>query len=172
YIINGDVFDIESLENLTKARQARARVDAFENLAAADMIEFAPVKGKARRTLYVYTDIDCGYCRKMHAEVNLLTKAGIAVKYLAFPRSGLEGDSYDKAVAVWCANDRQKALTASKAGKVVKMATCTNPVKDHYEMGEAMGIRGTPAVFSDEGEQIGGYVPAKDLIRMLTERDS
>ncbi|MFT4581169.1 MAG: thiol:disulfide interchange protein DsbC [Gammaproteobacteria bacterium] len=172
YVVKGEVFDIESLENLTKARQARARADSFKNLNAQDMIEFSPLKGKALRTLYVYTDIDCGYCRKLHTEVNQLTEAGITVKYLAYPRSGLKGESYDKAVSVWCAGDRQKALTDSKAGQVVKSATCENPVKDHFRMGEAMGIRGTPAVFSDDGEQFGGYVPAKDLIRMLTDRDS
>ncbi|MDA0823716.1 MAG: DsbC family protein [Proteobacteria bacterium] len=166
YIVKGDVFDIESLENLTKARQARARVDSFKNLNPNDMIEFSP-KGEALRTLYVYSDIDCGYCRKLHMEVNQLTAAGITVKYLAYPRSGLKGESYDKAVSVWCASDRQQALTDSKAGKFVQSATCENPIKDQYHLGEAMGIRGTPAVFSDDGEQLGGYVPAKDLIRML-----
>lgn len=171
YVLKGDVFDLNSLENVTKKRRGEARIAAFEGLGPEDMIEFAPKNGQALHTLYVYTDIDCGYCRKLHLEVGALNDAGIAVRYLAFPRTGLESESYDKAVSVWCAVDRQKALTASKAGKTIQSKTCENPVKEHYLMGEAMGVRGTPAVYSDDGEAIGGYVPAKELIRRLSSTE-
>jgi len=166
YIFKGDVFDLKSLDNVTAQRRGAARVEAFADIGVEQMIEFSP-DGPAKRTVYVYTDIDCGYCRKMHLEVDELNDAGIAVRYLAYPRSGIGGESYDKAVAVWCSTNRQEALTASKAGKKLKLATCPNPVKEHYQMGEAMGVRGTPAVYSDTGESIGGYVPAKELIRIL-----
>ena len=115
------------------------------------MIEFSPSNREVSHTLYIYTDIDCGYCRKMHQEINQLNDAGIAVRYLAYPRSGIGGESYDKAVSVWCAADRQQALTESKAGKLLPSASCTNPVADHYRMGEAMGVRGTPAVYLENG---------------------
>ncbi len=167
FLIKGDVFDLDSLENMTKIRRAQARVDAFAELGVENMIEFAPKNRKAIRTLYVYTDIDCGYCRKMHLEVGKLNDAGIAVRYLAYPRSGIGSESYDKAVSVWCADNRRNALTASKAGKTIKPSTCENPVTEHYRMGEAMGLRGTPAVYLDDGDQIGGYVPAQELIQML-----
>ena len=169
YIFKGDVFDLKSLDNVTAKRRAAARMDAFAAIGVENMIEFAPV-GDTKRTIYIYTDIDCGYCRKMHLEVGELNAAGIAVRYLAYPRSGIGGESYDKAVAVWCSADRQAALTASKAGETLKAGTCPNPVEDEYHMGEAMGVRGTPAVYSDTGEMIGGYVPAKELIRMLGVR--
>ena len=171
YIVKGDIFDISTLENLTRSRQAKARIDAFQALDINNVIEFAPASGETKRTLYVYTDIDCGYCRKLHLEVDQLTDAGIAVRYLAYPRSGLKGESYAKAVAVWCAENRQSALTQSKAGRAVSSPRCDNPVADHHRLGEAMGIRGTPAVYSDNGEQLGGYVPAGDLIRMLIGRE-
>jgi len=106
----------------------------------------------------------------MHLEVGELNAAGIAVRYLAYPRTGIGGESYDKAVAVWCSKDRREALTASKAGKKLKAGACPNPVKEQYQLGEAMGVRGTPAVYSDTGESIGGYVPAKELIRMWSVR--
>lgn len=167
FVIKGDVFDLDSLNNLTALRRASARVEAFDALGAENMIEFKPSKSETKRTLYVYTDIDCGYCRKMHQEVQQLNDAGIAVRYLAYPRTGLNGESYDKAVSVWCADDQRGALTAAKAGKALKGAACKNPVGDHYRMGEAMGVRGTPAVYSDRGESMGGYVPAPDLIRRL-----
>lgn len=166
FIFKGDVFDLKSLDNITAKRRGAARIEAFAELGVENMIEFAPV-GDTKRTIYIYTDIDCGYCRKMHLEVGALNAAGIAVRYLAYPRTGIGGESYDKAVAVWCSKDRREALTASKAGKTLKAGTCENPVEDQYHMGEAMGVRGTPAVYSDTGESIGGYVPAKELIRML-----
>ncbi len=171
YVLKGDVFDLDSLENITKKRRGEARIAALEDLGPDDMIEFAATNGQTLHTLYVFTDIDCGYCRKMHLEVGALNDAGITVRYLAFPRTGLESESYDKAVAVWCSADRQKALTASKAGKTIQSKACENPVKDHYLMGEAMGVRGTPAVYSDDGEAIGGYVPAKELIRRLSSTE-
>lgn len=169
FIFKGDVFDLKSLDNITAQRRAAARMEAFAELGAETMIEFSP-SGDTKRTIYVYTDIDCGYCRKLHLEVGELNAAGIAVRYLAYPRTGIGGESYDKAVAVWCSKDRREALTASKAGKILKSGTCQNPVKEQYHLGEAMGVRGTPAVYSDTGESIGGYVPAKELIRMLGAR--
>jgi thiol:disulfide interchange protein DsbC len=171
FLVKGDVYNLKSLENVTKTRRAQARVDAFANLGVDNMIEFAPKSGKAIRTLYVYTDIDCGYCRKMHLEIGQLNDAGIAVRYLAYPRSGIGSESYDKAVSVWCAGNRQNALTASKSGKAITPKTCENPVTEHYQLGEAMGLRGTPAVYLDNGEQIGGYVPANELIRRLSATD-
>lgn len=171
YVFKGDVFDLKSLENLTRNRRAQARVDAFARLGAEGMIEFGAKSGKASHTLYVYTDIDCAYCRKMHQEVDELNNAGIAVRYLAYPRTGLGGESYDKAVAVWCAKDRNTAMTAAKAGKTLKPSTCENPVEAHYRMGEAMGVRGTPAVYLEDGESIGGYIPAQELIRMFNSEE-
>lgn len=168
FLVRGDVFDLSSLENITKIRRAQARVDAFIDMGVENMIEFAPKDTKTIRHLYVYTDIDCGYCRKMHLEIEQLNNAGIAVRYLAYPRSGIGSESYDKAVSVWCSADPQNALTVSKSGKTIKSLSCENPVTDHYRMGEAMGLRGTPAVYLDDGNQIGGYVPAKELIKMLT----
>lgn len=166
YVVRGDVFDLETKDNITNTRRSQARIAAFESLGVASMIEFGPADGKATRTIYVYTDIDCAYCRKMHQEINQLTGAGIAVRYLAFPRTGLNGDSYNKAVSVWCSANRQQALTDSKLGKTIETKTCENPVAVHYHMGEAMGVHGTPAVYAD-GQELGGYIPAAELIRML-----
>jgi thiol:disulfide interchange protein DsbC len=103
----------------------------------------------------------------MHREVPELNKAGIAVRYLAFPRSGLEGESFKKAAAVWCSADRQKAMTAAKQGKSVSAKTCENPVAKQFNLGQAMGVSGTPAVYTADGEQIGGYIPAAELIQMM-----
>lgn len=169
YVIRGDLYDLQGRENISDARRASAREAAFAELNSDDLIEFLPASGKAKKTLFVYTDIDCGYCRKLHLEVPELTAAGIAIKYLAFPRSGLDGESFKKAAAVWCSEDRGEALTAAKAGKQVSAPQCPNPVAEHFDLGRTMGVNGTPAVYSEDGRSLGGYIPAKELIKMAKE---
>ena len=165
--MRGDIIDLDERVNVSDEKRASARQDVFSRLRPHDYVEFAPRKPDHKTTLYVYTDVDCTYCRKMHSEVAELNKAGIAIRYLAFPRSGLQGASFQKATAVWCSPDRQKAMTAAKAGKPVYAESCDDPVAEQFDMGQAMGVSGTPAVYTDEGEQIGGYIPAAELISRL-----
>jgi len=167
FAVRGDIFDLESKRNVTDERRMQARVESLKGLGESSPIRFAATGGKTQHEIYVFTDIDCGYCRKMHKEINQLTSAGVTVNYLAFPRTGLDGESYDKAVAVWCASDRQAALTNAKTGKKVQNAKCDNPVAQHFRLGEAMGVQGTPAVYSADGEELGGYIPAQELVRIL-----
>ncbi|MSR13537.1 MAG: DsbC family protein [Gammaproteobacteria bacterium] len=170
FALRGDILDLNAKANLTNIRRSEARTVAFhkqDNTA----IEFSATGGKSLHTLYVFTDIDCGYCRKMHQEVAQLNAAGITIKYLAFPRTGLEGDSYRKAVSVWCAVDQKQALTDAKNGKDLGQGSCVNPVAAQYQLGQEVGVHGTPAVFLDDGQELGGYVPAAELIRMLKSGD-
>jgi len=167
YVVHGDLIDLDAHVNVSDQRRAQARKQVFETMDTQGYIEFPSKTKETRKTLYVFTDIDCGYCRKMHAEVGRLNDAGIAVRYLAFPRTGTKGPSFDKAVAVWCAPNRQEALTQSKLGVTVDSQKCDNPVAKEFELGNAMGVTGTPAVYTDEGKHIGGYVPAEELIEMV-----
>lgn len=113
--------------------------------------------------MYVFTDIDCGYCRKLHSEMDQYLNEGIEVRYLFFPRAGLDSDSYNKAVAVWCAKDRNAALTKAKKGENIEMKQCENPVKAHMLLGEEFGASGTPMIVTDKGTIIPGYVNAMSL---------
>ena len=167
YVFRGDVFDLGTKENITDARRMEARVTAFNTLDPASTIDFMPKNGKPHATLFVFTDINCGYCRKFHKEVGKLNDAGIAVRYLAFPREGLQSEAYQKAVTVWCSENRQQALTDAKAGNMPAARQCKNPVATEFRLGQSMGVHGTPAVFSQDGEELGGYVPADALIKML-----
>lgn len=169
YVLRGDMLDLDQRVNVSDQKRALARKQSFESLDAGQFVEFPAAGGKVRKTLYVYTDIDCAYCRKMHREVPQLNEAGISVRYLAFPRSGLKGESFKKAAAVWCSADRRKAMTEAKAGKNISAKTCKNPVASQFNLGQAMGVSGTPAVYTDAGEQIGGYVPAAELIAMVRD---
>lgn len=170
FLLSGDLYRVDGsgLVNLTEERQAQARVKSLAGVPDADMVTFAP-KGKPRAELYVFTDPDCGYCRKLHNEVPALTAAGVAVHYLAFPRSGPTGETARKMDAIWCAPDRQAAMTEAKRGKSLVPAAvpCKSPVADQYRLGAAVGVRGTPAVFTADGRQLGGYAPATELLGLL-----
>jgi len=168
YLLQGDLFDIKTNINLTENTRSEKRVGLLNSIKESDMIVFKPRKANHRVT--VFTDIDCGYCRKLHREMDSYLKEGIEVRYLAFPRSGPNSKSYYKAVTVWCSDDRQKAMTEAKSGKEQARKDCVNPVKDQFELGQAFGVTGTPSIVLDNGELVPGYVPAERLKKILEER--
>lgn len=159
YLIQGSVMDIPARKDLTEVSRAAIRRDVLKTLGPENRIVFAPAKPK--HTVTVFTDIDCGYCRKLHAEIGAYNAQGIAVEYLFFPRTGIGSESFAKAVAVWCAADRRAALTAAKAGDEPPKKSCKNPITMEYAAGQKMGIDGTPAIITADGTQIGGYLPPK-----------
>ncbi len=170
FLIQGDVFDVEAETNLTEARRSTARLSAVEDLGESSMIVFEP--DESTHTVTVFTDIDCGYCRKLHRQMAGYNDLGIKVRYMFYPRSGPDTESWYKAESVWCADDRNTALTEAKSGKVMAAADCaTTPVGIHYELGRSFGIRGTPAILTDSGELIGGYLPPDELIEYLVEEN-
>lgn len=168
YMIQGELFrlDGKNLVNETENAMAEERKALLAAIPESEMIIF-PAKGTRKAALYVFTDIDCGYCRKLHAEVVDYNQAGIEVRYLAFPRAGYPSPSAAKLEAVWCSKDRLDAMTRSKQGQAVSSPACANPVKQQYEAGIQMGVRGTPATFTEAGVQVGGYVPAKAMVETL-----
>ena len=129
------------------------------------MIVYGPENPK--RYVTVFTDIDCGYCRKLHNEVPELNAAGIQVRYLAFPRAGIGSNSHNKYVSVWCNDDPQASLTKAKSGRPVAKATCENPIAETYRLGQQIGVRGTPMIIYDDGKITPGYLPSKELIKRL-----
>jgi len=137
----------------------------LEKVGLENMIVFKPKIQK--HFIYVFTDIDCGYCRKLHSQVEDYLREGIEVRYLFFPRAGKDSDSYHKAVTVWCAKDRNAALTRAKNGESFTQKTCKNPVDEHMALAQAMGANGTPMIVTDKGVIIPGYVPAKELVKEL-----
>ncbi len=166
YMFQGDLIDLNQMSNLTETRREKSRGKLIANLKEEEMIIFAPEKTKY--TVTVFTDIDCGYCRKMHREMDDYNKLGIAIRYLAYPRSGVGTESYLKSVSAWCADDRKAAMTAAKTGKKIENNKCdNNPVQKHMEIGEMIGVRGTPSMVLEDGTFIPGYVPAERLHKVL-----
>ncbi len=167
YLFSGNLIDVASKRNLTEDARAVARRGALKAITASQMIVFAPSHPKY--TVTVFTDVDCGFCRKMHSQINDYNRAGIAVDYLFFPRTGIGGESYDKAVSVWCAADRREAFTNAKKGLSVPKVNCANPVTMDYNLGLHVGVDGTPAIYAADGTQIGGYLSPTE---MRTKLDS
>jgi thiol:disulfide interchange protein DsbC len=124
---------------------------------------------KPRHTITVFTDIDCGYCRKLHSEMDQYASYGIKVNYLLFPRNGITSPGYSKAVSVWCSKDRAEALTKAKNGEELQAENCDNPVAGHFELGQKIGVTGTPAILTADGVLMPGYLPAKQLAQRLDD---
>ena len=170
YMLRGDLVDLETGRNVTETARSHARAETVGALGESSMVVFAPQTVK--HTVTVFTDIDCGYCQRMHRQMADYNRLGITVRYTAFPRAGVGSDTYDRMVSVWCASDQQAAMTDAKAGRAVEAARCDNPVSAHYEAGQAIGVRGTPSIVLESGEMIPGYVEPEELLDRLDGRAS
>lgn len=166
HVIDGDLFDLASEENLSERRRREARLKMLARIPDSQTVVFGGAG--AKHTVTVFTDIDCGYCRQLHSQIAKYNELGIRVRYLFYPRSGPETESWDKAVLVWCSSNRNDALTRAKKGETLKNAKCTNnPVARDYELGRDMGVRGTPAIVLPNGDLLPGYVPPAMLAQRL-----
>lgn len=166
YLIQGSLFDIEKKEDVSQLGLSVVRRAELAKIPAADRIVFAPV-GPARHRVAIFTDIECGFCRKLHEDIAEYNKRGIAIEYLAFPRAGLQSPDGIAMQSVWCASDRRKALTDAKAGRPVPPMACRNPVADQYESGRRMGLTGTPMIINEDGLMLPGYLPPDKMLESL-----
>ena len=165
YVIDGDLIDLQTRVNVSDVLRGKMRATAVNAQGEAAMIVYGPKK--PQHTVTVFTDIDCGYCRKLHNEMANYNKAGIRVRYMAFPRAGVGSGSYQKAVSVWCSKDKAEAMTRAKQGQAVNAKECENPVAKQYALAQSLGIRGTPAIVTEQGQILPGYMPADRLKMML-----
>lgn len=168
HFIAGDLFAVQpsGFVNLAEQGRQKERAELIAAVKPEDMIIFAPENPKA--TVTVFTDVDCGYCRKLHSEIGELNDLGIAVHYLAFPRAGLGSPSFRKIATAWCAKDRKDALTRLKNGEELPENVCAdNPVAAQLLLGEKVGVSGTPALVLEDGTMVPGYRPARELAKLL-----
>ena len=172
YLVQGRLFDLDTREDLTDRAMAEVRKGLVASLADAQTINFGADDSEYQ--LYVFTDVDCGYCRRLHEQIPEYNEAGIQIRYAAFPRAGIGSQTFRKMTSVWCAADQRAAMDVAKAGDTPDPATCDSPVPSQYQLGQAMGVTGTPALLTADGDLIPGYVPPEDLrkrLDMLRERN-
>ena len=171
YLFNGDLYEFDTRVNVTEQGRSAARSKLLAKLDERDMIVFAPQVVK--HTITVFTDIECGYCRKLHSQIDQLTKLGIKVRYAAYPRSGPGSEDWHKMEQVWCSKDRQTAITQAKLGQAVKAPSCgATPVGKQWQLGEDLGVQGTPAIFTRTGDYIGGYLVPDELAKKIEQSEA
>jgi thiol:disulfide interchange protein DsbC len=172
FFIDGNVYDMASRENLTEDLRAHARMALINAVPESQMLIFSPKN--PQYTITVFTDVDCQYCRKLHSEMAELNKLGVRVRYMFYPRTGPNTESWRKAEAVWCSADRNDALTRAKLGGPVDTSKrCSvNPVAREYELGQSIGVRGTPAIVTENGDYINGYMPPHELVDEIKDLQS
>ena len=167
YIMQGNLFHLASRTNLTDQAQSRARSEIIETLDRSSFVTFAAPDQK--HEVIVFTDPDCGFCQRMHQRMDEYNELGITIHYMAFPRAGVGSRTYQKLVSVWCADDQNAAMDVAKAGQAPEPTTCANPVAEHYGLGGALGVRGTPAIIFMDGRIAPGYVEPPALLSMLSQ---
>ena len=161
YLLQGSLYDMERKQDLSQASVASLRRELLGTVPVADRIVFAPANPKY--TVSVFTDVECGFCRKLHSQIADYNREGIAVQYLAVPRMGIGSPDFQKMVNVWCATDRRKALTDAKNDRPVPLRNCKNPVTMEYDIGRRVGLEGTPMIVAADGTAMPGYMPPKEL---------
>ena len=167
HMIAGDMYALAGgVVNLAEQGRAVRRKALMDAVPREDMVVFSP-KGETKTHVSVFTDVDCGYCRKLHQEMADINALGIEVRYLAYPRAGFGTPTYAKIVSAWCADEKNEAMTALKAGLSIPNAECDNPVQEQYQLGQEVGVTGTPAIVTADGRLLPGYMPADRLAEAI-----
>jgi thiol:disulfide interchange protein DsbC len=166
YVFAGDLYDLVDENNISEKRRREARTALLGTVPESQMIVFGP--SAAKYTVTVFTDIDCGFCRKLHAEMAKYNELGIRVRYLFYPRTGPGSESWQKAVSVWCSKDRNEAMNRAKRGDDLPAGRCgKTPVDRDFEIGQDMVVTGTPAIVLPNGDMVPGYRAAPALLKLL-----
>lgn len=168
FLVDGEIIDLTNRVNVTAARKGRLHMALINSVDEKDMLIYEP-DTPSDRAITVFTDISCGYCRKLHAELDQLLDGGVRVRYVMFPRAGLESQAHRDLESVWCAENPQDAMTNAKAGGAITPARCQNPIDSHVALAEQVGLRGTPLIYLDSGEVIPGYRDAGTIVQMIKQ---
>lgn len=166
YILSGVLLDVANRKNLTEVAGATVRKTILSEIPQDQKIVYATA-GKPKHRVTVFTDVSCHYCQELHKQMKAYQDLGIQVEYVAFPRGGTQSPVYGQMISVWCSKDKKTAIDAAYQGKPVASVPCDNPVATQYELGDKIGIEGTPAIYSESGLQVGGFLPPDQLLAAL-----
>lgn len=169
YFVYGQLFETKNNipVNLTERTLAKRNKAMFDKSILKEDLIVYPAKNE-KHVVNVFTDTSCGYCVKLHSEMKDYNALGITVRYIPFPRSGERSANLEQMSAIWCADDKIKAMDLAKAGKFnEKSNKCTDKVLKYMKVGNSMGVSGTPAILLEDGTILSGYMPAKQLISAL-----
>jgi thiol:disulfide interchange protein DsbC len=166
YVFTGDLYDVPGHRDLTESHRRQLRQKLIAAIPESKMVIFSPPQPKY--TVTVFTDVDCAYCRELHRQIADYNRLGVRVRYIFYPRTGPNTDSWRKAEQVWCSPDRRSALTRAKLGEALEVKPCAGtPVAEEYALGRAIGLQGTPGIVASDGAMVGGYLPPQLLVQRL-----
>lgn len=176
FVLRGELLDLAENRNLTAERKGGLSHDLVESLGEETMVVYEPRSGPSRHTITVFTDTTCGFCQRLHEELlPVIDQERIKLRYVMFPRAGVDAGSAETLRRIWCADDPQDAMTRAKRQQSVPARdnSCQPPVEAHFTMGQRIGVSGTPyLLLNDDGPVFAGYRPADELIRMLEQSAS
>ena len=163
YVLQGKMYELTNKGPVDVAGKLLAdKVNALKN----EMIIY-PAKNE-KYVVTVFMDITCHYCHILHQQLKEYNDLGITVRYLAFPRAGMN-ETARQMEAIWTSKDPVFALNEAEKGNLPKELKAPNIVKRHYDLGVQLGVQGTPSIVTSTGELIGGYLKPKDLLAALKE---
>ena len=168
FFIYGDIYkiNINSISNITEKSVAERRKLILQNIPSEELISFK--SSNEQFSVIVFTDVDCGYCRKLHNQIDEYNSLGISINYAAFPRSGIGTSAFTKMVGAWCSDNPKDSMTKLKNNLTLDISFCENqPVSKQYIIGKKLGVDGTPSVFSMDGEMFPGYIEPEELLLRL-----
>lgn len=167
YVFSGLMLDMVEKRNLSDEAQGLARAEMLRSIPNSAYISYEPKVVKHRVT--VFTDVSCGYCQMLHKNLQTYLDAGIAIDYVPFPRGGSSSPTFGEMQSTWCATDQKKTLDAAFHGEAPRESRCADPVAAMYELGDKLGVQGTPAIYDAEGHHLGGYIPADQMLKQLDQ---
>ncbi|MFT6926936.1 MAG: thiol:disulfide interchange protein DsbC [Psychromonas sp.] len=175
YLLYGSIYDLDNqMVNITEQKKAQlSRANVAKNIDKISAFEKDMIVYKApneKHVVTVFTDPTCSYCQKLHSEMQDYNKLGITIRYLAFPRAGIDSATYRTMVSIWCSDDPKEAMNSAKKRREIPFKTCENTVKEQYQLGRLLGINGTPALILEDGTLAPGYLPAARLLQLLDKK--
>lgn len=160
--IQGPLYDVSGGQPVNVTNKLLGK--KVEALADQMIVYKAP---KEQHVITVFTDITCGYCHKLHEQMADYNALGITVRYLAFPRQGLNSPTEKQMKSIWCAADRKKAFDGAMKGEDISPIDCKINLDEHYKLGVLYGIQGTPAILLENGMMVPGYQGPQEMKQML-----
>jgi thiol:disulfide interchange protein DsbC len=160
YLFSGNLLDMRGAQPRNLTQETMGKLAAV-SLSKATASAVKRVKGNGKRVIYTFEDPNCGYCKELQKELAKLNDVTI----YTFLWPILSQDSVDKSKAIWCAADRGKAWDDFMLRGIAPSGKrdCDAPLERNTVLAQRFGLRGTPGVFLENGQQVGGFVPADKL---------
>ena len=159
YLIQGEIIELASGKNITEQRQADLNRIKWSELTPANAIK--NVRGNGSRQLAVFSDPNCGYCKRLEKSLQQLDNVTIYTYLIPI----LSADSTQKAKQIWCSSDPYKAYIDWMVNGIAPSGKgeCSTPLDKNVAFAKTYGITGTPTLFFTDGSRFPGAVQITDI---------